>query len=122
MNGELENAKGRRFRWGLLLAWTPFVLVVVPGVSKAFRGVSEQSAVGVGAIAAAMAGSYATFGLIVSLVFQVSAIVLLFRTFSKEHFARGLVSVVSICCSGLTLFLSGLFLWLVWIQAARHPS
>jgi hypothetical protein len=119
MNGELEDAKGRRFKWGLLLAWSP--LVLVPGVIEAFRGVSEQKAVGMGAIAGAMAGEYATFGVIVSVVFQVSAIVLLFRTFSKEHFARGLFSVVSICCSGLMLFLSGLFLWFFWARVARHP-
>jgi hypothetical protein len=120
MNGELEATKRRRFGWGLLLVWGPFVLVVLPSIINAFHGISEQRAVGIGAIAGAMAEEYATFGLLVSLVLQVSAIILLLRTFSKEHFARGLFSIISICCSGLMLFLSGLFVWMIW-GLPHHP-
>lgn len=121
MNGAPEDAKSRRFWWGLLLVWGPFVLVTLPGFFNAFRGVSEQKAIGMGAVAGIMAEEYATFGLIVGLIFQVCAIVLLLRTFSKEHLARGLLSIISIGCSVFTLLLSSLSVWMIWALLRHHP-
>ena len=121
MNGALEDAKSRRFWWGLLLVWGTFLLVALPGFLNAFRGISEQKATGMGASAGAMSESFATFGFLVSLVFQVTAIIFLSRTFSKEHPARGLLSLISIGCSVLMLLLSGLFGWTAWIGLSHHP-
>jgi hypothetical protein len=121
MNGALEDARSRRFWWGLLLVWVPFLLVIVPGLLNAFRGVSEQKAIGMGAIAGITAEYFATFGFLVSLVFQVTAIVLLLRTLSKEHPARGLLSIISIGCSVFMLLLSGLYVWVIWGLRSYRP-
>jgi hypothetical protein len=121
MNGETEDAKSRRFLWGVLLVWGPFILVTLPGLFYAFRGVSEQRATGMGAIAGIMAEGYATFGLIVGFAFQVYAIILLVRTFSKEHLARGFFSIISISCSVCTLLVSSLSVWAVWALLRHHP-
>jgi hypothetical protein len=53
-----------------------------------------------------------TFGLLATLTFQVGGIVLLSRSFSREHGARAVFSALSIGWSILTLLLLGLFLWL----------
>lgn len=39
-----------RFIWGLVLAWAPAIPLIV-GMSNAFRGLSEQKATGLGAVA-----------------------------------------------------------------------
>lgn len=121
MNGALEDAKSKRFLWGLLLAWGPFLLVILPGLLSAFRGISEQKAIGMGALGGIMAEGYATFGLILGFILQVCAIALLLRTFSKEHLARGLVSIISIGCSVFMLLLSSLSVWVIWGLLRHHP-
>lgn len=120
MNGALEDAKSRRFLWGALLVWSPFLLVVLPGLLNAFHGISEQKATGIGAIAGGMAGFFATFGFLVILVFQVTAIIFLLRIFSKEHLTRGFFSVISIGCSLFVPLLSGLSMWMVWVLGSQH--
>ena len=123
MNGALAAAKSRRFRWGLLLAWSPFIFLVfrtIAGFINAFRGISEQQAMGIGAVAAGVAESFTTFGLFVTLVLEAAAIVLLLRTFSKDHFARSFLSVVSLCCSAFMIFSVGFFLWF-FLSSYPHP-
>lgn len=121
MDGALEDAKGKRFLWGLLLVWSPFFLVILPGVVNAFHGISEQKATGIGAIAGGISEFFATFGFLVNLVFQLTAIVFLARTFSKDRLARGFLSIISIGCSVFILLLSGVSVWLVWISLSHHP-
>jgi hypothetical protein len=74
-----------------------------------------------GVVAGGLAESYVECGIGAILIGEVAAIILLFRAFSPGHWMRSFFSVVSLCLSGLMLFLVGLFLWLAWFQA-HHAS
>jgi hypothetical protein len=106
-NSPLDDAQKRRFLWGVLLAWIPFLFFVL----NAFREISTQKATGLGAVTGGFAEAFATFGFATTVVLEVAGIVLLVRTFSKEHPMRTFLSVISISCSGLTLAILGLSLW-----------
>ena len=82
------------------------------GLYHAFRGVSREKATGLAAVAGGVTELLATFGLAVTLVFEVVAIILLLRSSSGARPARAILSALSICCSGFMLVIIGLFLWL----------
>lgn len=121
MNGEVEDARRRRLRWGALLAWSPFVLLVLPAVFDAFRGISEQKATGVGAVAGVFAEAFVSFGFIMAVAFEVTALILLLRTFSKGHSLRSFFSVLSLLCCGVMLFVLGLCLRWYLASVYHHP-
>ena len=52
----------KRFAWGVGLAWLPVLLGVVPALVNAFRGVSQEKATGLAAIAGGFAEALAIFG------------------------------------------------------------
>ncbi len=112
----MDEIKKRRFLWGVALAWAPWVPTLV-GIGYAFRGISEQKATGLGAIAGGLSELFVLYGVGAILVGQVAAIVLLIRAFSPGHWVRSLFSVLSICLSGLMLLLVGLFFWWSWFQS-----
>ncbi|HTM41226.1 MAG TPA: hypothetical protein VL177_09955 [Terriglobales bacterium] len=112
MGAEATDQAGRKtYIWGLLLAWAPAIPLII-GMSRIFRGISENKATGIGAVAGGLAEAYLIFGLVATLAFQVGGIVLLSRSFSPGHGARAVFSALSIGWSILTLVLLGLFLWL----------
>jgi Ca2+/H+ antiporter len=119
-NGETATAK--RLRLGLLLAWIPLMLFVVPtaiGISNALAQIATQKQTGLGAVAGGFNEMVMTFGLVVIVGSQVAAIVMLLRTLSRSHPIRTTVAIFSICCSGLLLFMLGLFLWSAPLQQWR---
>jgi hypothetical protein len=86
------------FVWGNILAW----VVIVPfifGLFNSFRGISEQKATGLGAVAGGIAEVYTTFGFILAFALPLGAIVLLVRSFSVVHGMSALLSLLSICAS-----------------------
>jgi hypothetical protein len=115
----VDELKKRRFIWGVVLAWTPWVPTLV-GIGYTFRGISEQKATGLGAVGAGLAESFILYGVGAILIGEVAAIVLLFRAFSPGHWARTLFSALSVCLSGLMLFLVGIFLWFSWFLTHRN--
>jgi len=119
MDNQIDAAKTRRFLWGTLLAWIPFLFFMFPtmiGLFSAFRGASSGKSTGVAAVAGGFGELLSVFGLAAALVFEIVAIVLLVRAFSKEHPIRSLLSVFSVCCSGLMITILGLFLWLLFFR------
>ena len=104
-SGEIsvDQLKKRRFLWGALLAWAPWIPTLL-GMGYAFRGIESFVVCGIGAI----------------LVGEIAAIVLLFRAFSPGHWMRSLFSVLSICFGGWMLLLVGLFFWLSWFRTHRN--
>jgi hypothetical protein len=108
----VDTLKKKRFLWGVFLAWAPWI----PSIGYALRGISEQKATGLGAVAGGLTELFVVCGIGAILIGQVAAIVLLFRAFSPGHWMRSLFSALSICMSGLMLLLVGLFFWLSWFQ------
>jgi hypothetical protein len=103
----------KRFAWGVGLAWLP-LLTLVPGLFSAFRGVSQEKATGLAAVAGGFAEALATFGLMMFVLCQVAAIVLLARAVKREQWGRSMVAVISIVCSTGILALTALATWWLW--------
>ena len=120
MEAPANERKGKRFVWGLVLAWIPFLVFIGPMIYaflSVFRGLSEQKATGVGAVAGGFTEALATFGFVALLMSQVAAITFLVRSFSKANPVRSLFSVLSIFCSGLIIGTMGICAWLFLIHA-----
>jgi hypothetical protein len=115
----VDELKRRRFLLGVGLAWTPWISTLV-GIGYTFRGIWEQKATGLGAVAGGLSETFVLYGIGAILLVQIAAIVLLFRAFSPGHWARSLFCVVSICMSGLMLLLVGFFLWFSWFQTHHN--
>lgn len=114
MESNAETATTKRLRLGLLLAWIPLMLLFVPtaiGIINALTQIATQKQMGLGAVAGGFTEMVMTFGLISIVGSQVTAIVMLLRTLSRSHPIRTMAAIFSICCSGLLLFMLGLFLW-----------
>jgi len=116
----VDELKKKRFLWGVGLAWAPWVPTLI-GIGSAFRGISEQKATGLGVVAGGLTEMFVLSGIGAILISQVAAMVLLFRAFSPGHSARTLLSVLSVCLSGLMLLLVGLSLWLLWFRTLPAP-
>ena len=112
----MDELKKKWFLWGVALAWAPWIPTLI-GLFYALIGVWAQKATGVGALAGGLAELFVVWGIVAILVSQVAAIILLFRAFSPGHWMRSLLSVLSICLSGLMLLLVGLFLWFAWFRS-----
>lgn len=115
----MDDPKKKRFLLGILLAWLP-LLALIPSLLNSFRGISQQKATGLGAIAGGAAEYFAILGMGAAFAVSVIAIVLLFRTLSVEHLLRSVVAILSICWSGLLLILLCLFVWTLYYYLPRH--
>jgi len=104
----------KRFVWGLGLAWVPVLLVVGPGLVMSFRGVSQEKATGLGAVAGGTAEALVSFGFVAFVVCQVAAIVLLARGIRREAWGGSMAAVVTIVCSVGMLSLMTLAMWWLW--------
>jgi hypothetical protein len=116
MDGQTDDISLRRFLWGTLLAWTPFLFFLIPALIGFLRAFSTQTATGLTAVAGGYVEALSTFGLVAMLVFEVVAIVLLVRAFSAKRPLRAFLSVISLCCSVLVLTILGFFLRLVFFR------
>ena len=104
----------RRFRWGLLLAWSFPLVVLLTSValiliSASFRpGTTSLKAV---------AGHFSTeafenFGIVTATSFQITAIILLVRSWpGGQSPFRAMMSLISIGCAALILFICGAAVW-----------
>jgi hypothetical protein len=118
-NGLRHDRKTKGFLWGTALTWALTVPLLI-GVFNFFRGISEQKATGLGAIAGGLTEGYLTFGFILGFVLPVVAIVLLIRSFSSGHGMRTLFSILYIGWNALIVF--GLSVCLFFfIHQSRTP-
>lgn len=115
----MENLSKNRFLLGLVLAWVPWIPIIV-GLCYAFRGISSTKATGLYAVAGGLAETFVLWGVITMVVSEVAAIIYLARAFSAGHGLRNFFAVFSIVLSGLMLVLVCLFIGgAVWWHA--HP-
>ena len=112
----MDGLKKKRFVWGLLLTWAPWLPSLI-GLANVFRGISTEKATGIAAVAGGLSEMFVLVGLVTTTVFQVVAIAFLVRTFDADYRWRNLFSVVSIFFSVLMLVLISLFVWLSWTRA-----
>jgi hypothetical protein len=118
MDNDLDRDKKKRwFLWGLAFAWIPLLPMMI-GIVNAFKGMSENKATGLTAVAGGWTEGYVTFGLMLSVLLPLAAIVLLAKSSSSLHPMRTLVSWFSICWSVLALLLSGLSVWILFSHVA----
>ena len=108
------DAEKKRFSLGMGLAWVPVSLVIVPGMISAFRGVSQEKATGLAAVAGGFMKFFATFGFGVFIACEVAGIVLLARGIGRERWGRSMAAVVSIVVSLLILTLTISMIWWLW--------
>jgi hypothetical protein len=76
-----QSGPQKWFLWGMVLdgiSSLPFVILFL----NAFRGISQDKAIGLGAVAGGLAEVYMTFGLVLTFLLPVAAIALLGRSFS----------------------------------------
>jgi hypothetical protein len=104
----------KRFAWGLGLTWVPVLVAVVPGFISAFRGIGQEKATGLGAVAGGYAESLAMFGIVAFVMCQVAAIVLLARGVKRDQWGRSMVAVVSIVCSVVILSVTAFMTYWLW--------
>jgi hypothetical protein len=116
-----NDPKRKWFVWGMVLAWIPSTPLLI-GVVHSFRGISEQKATGLGAVAAGLAEIYVPLGLTLTFIFWVGAIVVLARSFSGGHGMRALFSVLSMCWSALMLVIFCSLVWLFFIDLPHGVS
>jgi len=114
----MDPLKKKRFLWGVLLAWAPWLPTII-GLGVAFRGIAAEKATGLAVVAGGLAETFLLFGLLATVAFEVAAIILLVRAFEPGRWLRSLFLVFSLCLSGLMLLLFGVFLWLSWFQMHR---
>ena len=114
-----DQLKRRRFLWGVALAWVPWIPVMI-GLANAFVGIANTKATGLAAVAGGVVETQVMVGLAATLICEVSAMVLLFRAFSRGHELRSAVSVFSIGMSGLLILLFGLSVW--FFRFAHHRT
>ena len=108
-----DELKQRRFLWGAVLAWVPWVPTLI-GFAYAFRGIWTSKATGLGVVAGGISEMFLLWGIGTMIISQVAAIIWLYRAFSREHWMRNVVSAVSMGLSGLMLVTVGFFLWFAW--------
>jgi hypothetical protein len=111
-----DDRSRKRFLWGVALAWVPGIPIFI-GLREAFTGINNSKATGLAAVAGGLAETYFTVGLAATLICEVWAMTLIFRSFSRGHGLRSAFSILTLCMSGLTLILFCLSLWLFWIQS-----
>jgi hypothetical protein len=114
-----EELKHKRFLWGAALAWAPSIPTMI-GLGYVFRDMAGSKATGIAVVAGGFVEGYVLTGLAATLICEVSAMVLLFRAFSRGHGLRSAFSVLSLCVSGLTLLFFSLSLWLFWFENHRR--
>ena len=100
------------------LVWLPWIPTLL-GIVNAFIGIENSKATGLAAVAGGIGELLIMWGLVTMIIAQGVAMVWLFRSFSRDHWSRNIVSLVSIGMSGIMLLMVGFFLWAVWFQA-RH--
>jgi hypothetical protein len=120
-DGSSHNGPQKWLLWGGVLAGVssiPFFIVFFSFV----RTLSPAKATGLAAVAGGWTEAYATFGLILTIVLPVVAIVLLSRSFSKGNLTHQVLPLLFILWSGFILLVYGVGAWFVLAEFPRMTS
>ena len=100
-----EGRVRRLFLYGIALAWLPLLPMIV-GLANAFRGISNEKATGVGAVAGGFAEIGMIYFLLLAPICVVAAFICLARSLSHLHSLRKVFAIISL---GWTIIVAGLF-------------
>jgi hypothetical protein len=107
-----------RWRLGLALIWGPAVIVVVPGLINAFKGISQEKATGLAAVAGGFAEMFWIFGMVAFVVCEISGIAMLAKLVVRGQ--RAFSAIASIGCRALLLAWVGGAVWLIYFSLTRR--
>jgi|SRR6266478_6290968 len=62
MDIQTDGIKRKRFLWGVGLAWTPFLFLIIP-LFSAFNGIAREKATGLAVVGGGLVKFFYTFGL-----------------------------------------------------------
>jgi hypothetical protein len=113
----VDGAKS--LRWGILLAWVPLAMVVVPGVFYSFHGITEQKATGLGAVAGGIAEMILTWGVLSFIGVEVASLVFTVRALRGGVGRAGVLPAVA-SVMGALLALTIVVGGMVTLQAFSH--
>jgi len=113
----MDDQKRRRFLWGVCLAWLPWIPTII-GLASAFRGILEEKVTGIAVLAGGLSELFLTIGLVATVAFAITSIVLLASALDREHPFKTLFSLLSICLSALMLIFVACYFW-VMVSARR---
>jgi hypothetical protein len=102
----VDDQKTEQFRWGMVLAWVTLIPLMY-GCFNSFKGISEQKATGLAAVAGRIAEAFATFGLVAFVAMEVYAVVLLVRSMCGASWERRALCILSIAWCGCILLFFG---------------
>jgi hypothetical protein len=114
-----QDPKKRMFFYGMLLT----LLILVPSIISimvSFRGISEQRATGLGAVAGGISEAYAIYGMAFTIVAPIVVIVFFIKSLAPGHAFRSLISWLLIGWSSLMLTYFALGAWIFTSQVWRH--
>ncbi len=111
-----------RFLVGVLLAWIPVVIIVIPAFMEMFRGISDRRATGLGAVAGGLSEAFVTFGMVAFVVAEGIAVYLLIRSIGMGGTAQNVFAILTIGLSVLTFLGTGLCLWMILYVMPRLHS
>jgi hypothetical protein len=109
----------KRFRYGVLLAWVPVLILVVPGILSMVSVFDRSKTTGLGAVAGGWSQGFTMFGLVTFVAAQVAAIILLGKSFSETNRSQRWLAVLTIIVSLLFLAMCFGSLWLVYHFSRR---
>ena len=107
------------FTYGAALTCILSIPLII-GLANTFRGISEQKAIGLGAVAGGLAEAYVLCGLLLTIILPIAAITFLGKSFARGHGIRSLLSLFFIWWNAVMVGLAGLFVWLFFFQLPRH--
>jgi hypothetical protein len=119
--GNIDGRPRKWFLWGAALASIssiPFVIVFF----NFLRTLSPAKATGLAAVAGGLTEAYMTFGLILTFVLPVAAIVLLGRSFTGGGRTHKVFSLLFIFWSGFLLLVYGAGGWFFFVEFPRMVS
>lgn len=112
------DIKNRRFLWGMLLTGATFVLFL-PLFLATFRGVWQEKATGLGAVAGGVAEYFVSLGMVAGFLIPLAAIVFLIKSFSQGGLTRQLLSVAAIGWSLLMIVEASFGIWMLFFSSGR---
>jgi len=110
-----HDRRPKWFAWGMLLGGTATIPLVI-GIIHYLRYAPDRKT-GLAAMAGGFVEVYAVFGLMLSFLLPIGAIVLLAKSLHEERRTRSSISVAIICWSALMLAIPA---WVAWQILSQH--